>query len=176
MRRHFTVSGFVVEGDGTLLHWHKKLQIWLPPGGHIDPDEDPVQAVVREVLEETGIAAEVVPHESEHAFSNLPQLASPLSIIVADVGAAADEPAHQHIDMCYALQPLVGVARVAPEADHGFVLVSAERLRREERLAVASCGVDMPVAEDVRVLALRSIELVRAAGNRTGLQPTTRSL
>ena len=36
MHRHFTVSGFVVEGDGTLLHWHKKLRIWLPPGGHID--------------------------------------------------------------------------------------------------------------------------------------------
>ena len=62
MRRHFTVSGFVVEGDRTLLHWHQKLQLWLPPGGHIDPDEDPVQATVREVLEETGIAAEVVPH------------------------------------------------------------------------------------------------------------------
>jgi 8-oxo-dGTP pyrophosphatase MutT (NUDIX family) len=176
MRRHFTVSGFVVEGDSTLLHWHTKLQIWLPPGGHIEPDEDPVQAVVREVLEETGITAEVVPHTSEHAFSNLPQLASPLSIIVADVGASAGEPAHQHIDMCYALRPLAGVARIAPEADHGFVLVSAEQLRREEHLLVASCGVDMPVPDDVRVLALRSIGLVCAAGQTTGLQPTTHNL
>jgi hypothetical protein len=34
MERRFTVTGFVVEGDRTLLHWHRKLQMWLPPGGH----------------------------------------------------------------------------------------------------------------------------------------------
>ena len=162
MRRHFTVSGFVVEGDSTLLHWHKKLQIWLPPGGHIDSDEDPVQAVVREVMEETGIAAEVVAHMPEHRFSNLRQLPSPLSIIVAVVPATTDEPEHEHIDMCYALWPIPGEARVAPEADHGFVLVSADHLRRDEPLHVASQG-DMPVPEDVRVLGLRSIELVRGS-------------
>ena len=164
MRRHFTVSGFLVEGAGALLHWHKKLQIWLPPGGHIESDEDPVQAVVREVLEETGIAAEVVPHAERHAFSNLPQLPSPLSIIVADVGASGVETAHQHIDLCYVLRPLAGVPCVAPESDHGFMLVSAAQLRRAEPLPVASCGVDVAVAEDVRVLALRSIELVLGAG------------
>jgi 8-oxo-dGTP pyrophosphatase MutT (NUDIX family) len=163
MRRHFTVSGFIVEGDATLLHWHKKLQIWLPPGGHIDPDEDPVQAVLREALEETGIACEVIPHQEDHAFSNLQQLPSPLSIIVANVGASAKEAAHQHIDMSYALRPLAGVPRMAAEADYGFVRVTAEQLRRDERLPVALCGVDMPVAEDVRVLGLRAIELVLRA-------------
>ncbi len=163
MKRHFTVSGFIVEGDSTLLHWHTKLQIWLPSGGHIDPDEDPVQAVVREALEETGIACEVIPHEAAHAFSNLPQLPSPLSIIVADVGASAKEGAHQHIDMSYALRSLAGVARIAAEADHGFIRVTAEQLRRDEHLPVASCGVDMPMTEDVRVVGLRAIELVRGA-------------
>ncbi|MHB8375756.1 MAG: NUDIX domain-containing protein, partial [Dehalococcoidia bacterium] len=59
MERHFTVSGFVVERGQTLLHWHRKNGMWLPPGGHVEPGEDPVQAVEREVLEETGIAAEV---------------------------------------------------------------------------------------------------------------------
>ena len=160
MRRHFTVSGFIVEGDATLLHWHKKLQIWLPSGGHIDPDEDPVQAVLREALEETGIACEVIPHEQRHVFTNLPQLPSPLSIIVADVGSSATEEAHQHIDMSYVLRPLAGVARVAAEADHGFIRVTADQLRQDQHLPVASCGVDMPVAEDVRVLGLRAIELV----------------
>jgi 8-oxo-dGTP diphosphatase len=164
MRRHFTVSGFVVEGDRTLLHWHQKLQLWLPPGGHVDPDEDPVQATVREVLEETGIVGEVVPHQPEHGFRNIPQLPSPLSIIVADVGGTATEPAHQHIDMSYALRPRNGVARVAPERDHGFIWVSEAQLRRDEHLPVASCGVDIAVPEDVRVLGLRAIGLVRGGG------------
>ena len=61
MRRHFTATGFVVQGSRTLLHWHKRLQQWMPPGGHIEPDEDPVQAVLREIQEETGATAEVIP-------------------------------------------------------------------------------------------------------------------
>ncbi len=161
MRRHFTVTGFVCEGDRTLLHWHRKLQLWLPPGGHIDADEDPVQAVVREVLEETGIAAEVIPHAPLPAFGNIPQLPPPLAIIVADVGASPGDPAHQHIDMSYALRPLAGTARIAPEVDHGFIWVAEAQLRANEPLPVASCGVDMPIAEDVRVLGLTSIQLVR---------------
>lgn len=155
MERHFTVSGFVVEGDTTLLHWHRKLQLWLPPGGHIERDEDPVQAVMREVLEETGITCDVVPHSAALAFGNIPQLPVPLAIIVADVA----EGPHQHIDMSYALRPRSGAPRVEPETDHGFIRVSADQLRRNEPLA--SCGVELPAAEDVRVLALMAIDLVR---------------
>lgn len=167
MRRHFTVSGFVVEGDRTLLHWHKKLLIWLPPGGHIDPDEDPVQAVVREVLEETGIAAEVVPHLDVHGFSNVGELPPPIAIIVADVGATPKEPAHQHIDMSYVLRPRQGVARVDAEEDHGFVWVTEAQLRTDQPLPVAACGTDMPIAEDVHLLGLKAIELVRTSAPMT---------
>ena len=163
MERHFTVSGFVCNDSATLLHWHQKLQLWLPPGGHIDPDEDPVQAVLREALEETGYACEIVPHEPPLPFSNIPQLPSPLKIIVADVGATATQPAHQHIDMSYALRPLPGVARVDPEHDHGFRWVSSDELRRNDPLALASCGVEAPAPEDVRVIGLRAIALVAAA-------------
>jgi 8-oxo-dGTP pyrophosphatase MutT (NUDIX family) len=163
MQRHFTVSGFLVEGDRTLLHWHRKLQIWLPPGGHIDANEDMTEAVVREVLEETGITAEIVPHVALPAFTNIPQLPPPLAIIVADVGATAHEPAHQHIDMSYALRPVAGAPRVAPEEDHGFIWVSADQLHRDEPLPVASCGVDIAAPEDVRVIGLQAIEVVHRA-------------
>jgi 8-oxo-dGTP diphosphatase len=160
MKRHFTVSGFVCNAGATLLHWHQKLQLWLPPGGHIDANEDPVQAVLREALEETGYACEVIPHEPQLPFSNIPQLPSPLKIIVADVGASAKEPAHQHIDMSYALRPLPGVAQVDAEHDHGFIWVTAVQLRRNEPLSLASCGVEVAAPEDVRVIGLRAIELV----------------
>ena len=161
MIRHFTVSGFVVERDSTLLHWHPKLSIWLPPGGHIDPDEDPVQAAIREALEETGISCEVVPHEPPLAFDNVGQLPSPLKIIVADVPATEHEPAHQHIDMSYALRPIAGAERVAPEHDHGFRWVSEQELMRGDPLPVASCGVDIAVPDDVRLIGVRAIRLVR---------------
>ncbi len=55
--RHFTATGFVVHDDSIALHWHPKVKAWLPPGGHIEPNEDPVQAVLREIEEETGLKA-----------------------------------------------------------------------------------------------------------------------
>ena len=159
MERHFTVSGFLVDGERTTLHWHKKLQLWLPPGGHIEPDEDPVQAVIREVLEETGIRAEIVPHAPAYDFRNVSQLPVPISIIVADVG----EGPHQHIDLAYALRPIDGAAHARPEQDHGFVWVSEAELRRNDALPVASCGLDIAVPEDVREVGMRAIAMVRAA-------------
>lgn len=55
---HVTGSAIVGNGDGRiLLHRHKRLGIWLQPGGHLDPGEQPWDAAVRETLEETGVRA-----------------------------------------------------------------------------------------------------------------------
>jgi len=51
----FTASAYVVYKDKVLLRVHDKYGIWLPPGGHIELDEDPVQAAIREVKEESGL-------------------------------------------------------------------------------------------------------------------------
>ncbi len=54
---HVTASAVVVGPRGTLLHRHKRLGLWLQPGGHVDAGEHPADAALREVLEETGVAA-----------------------------------------------------------------------------------------------------------------------
>jgi 8-oxo-dGTP pyrophosphatase MutT (NUDIX family) len=51
----FTVEVFVVYKDRVLLRKHDKYKIWLSIGGHIELDEDPNQAAVREVKEEVGL-------------------------------------------------------------------------------------------------------------------------
>ena len=54
---HVTASAVVVGARGTVLHRHKRLGLWLQPGGHIDAGETPEDAVLREVHEETGLVA-----------------------------------------------------------------------------------------------------------------------
>ncbi len=54
--RHLTASAFIVSPRGIVLHRHKVLGIWVQPGGHVDLDETPEAAAVREAVEETGLA------------------------------------------------------------------------------------------------------------------------
>lgn len=50
-----TAAGCLIDNDKVLLVKHKKLGIWLNPGGHIEPNELPHQAAEREFWEETGL-------------------------------------------------------------------------------------------------------------------------
>ncbi len=79
-----------------LLH-HVKAGVWLYPGGHIDPNEDPAQAAVREVREETGVEVEIVAEERfRHPAVGV--VASPFAILVMPVSDSKVGP-HHHIDM-----------------------------------------------------------------------------
>lgn len=57
------VSYFIIVDLNTnefLLVDHKKAQLWLPPGGHVEPNEHPREAVKREAKEELGIEAKFI--------------------------------------------------------------------------------------------------------------------
>lgn len=60
--RHVTASAIVVGSRGVVLHLHKRLGLWLQPGGHIDDGENPDVAAVRESHEELGLAV-AHPHD-----------------------------------------------------------------------------------------------------------------
>jgi 8-oxo-dGTP pyrophosphatase MutT (NUDIX family) len=51
----FVIVAFIICQDKILLIFHSKLNKWLPVGGHIELDEDPEQALFREIKEETGL-------------------------------------------------------------------------------------------------------------------------
>ncbi|HET8524527.1 MAG TPA: NUDIX domain-containing protein [Thermomicrobiales bacterium] len=96
--RDFTVAVFVVDQARVLLHWHRKLGRWLPPGGHIEPHELPDEAAVREVHEETGAVVQLrVDYGIDHHAPGEPrQLCRPAGIQLEDIA-----PGHQHIDLIY---------------------------------------------------------------------------
>jgi len=113
MQRHFTATAFIIDSKGrTLLLWHKRLNRWMPPGGHIDDNETPEEAVCRECKEETGLDVEIIGEESEDLFAKCPKegemLKKPIAMLLENIPASAErrEPAHQHMDFLYAAKPL----------------------------------------------------------------------
>ena len=106
--RHFTVAIFVVWEGKVLLHRHRKLGMWLPPGSHIEDNELPDEAAIREVWEETGLRVELV-GERRVDVTDPVQLYRPAGVQLENIA-----PGHQHIDLIYFAKP-AGSAEVRDE-------------------------------------------------------------
>jgi 8-oxo-dGTP pyrophosphatase MutT (NUDIX family) len=92
---HFTASAFVLspERDALLLILHKKLGLWLQPGGHIEPSDATFAAAARrEVAEEVG--AELEPPARDALFD----------IDIHTIPPYGEKPAHEHFDVRYCFQ------------------------------------------------------------------------
>ena len=95
----FTASAYVVFKDKVLLRLHEKYNIWLPPGGHIELDEDPVQAAIREVKEESGLDIIIWDKERKGEFTEPDgsiELVPPVSLHRHPISAS-----HEHINLAY---------------------------------------------------------------------------
>ncbi len=100
----YTADVFVVYRGKVLFRFHDKHALWLVPGGHIEVDELPEEAAVREVKEETGLdvvlyQADEVPHfeTREGVSASYQELSRPLFM---NIHAVSDM--HRHISLVYA--------------------------------------------------------------------------
>lgn len=111
--RHFTASMVVIDpGQARVLLVHHRAEgRWVFPGGHIDADEAPHEAAIREVREETEIEPVLFSRIDHPRVAGAVTLEPPW--IVAEFVAPAKperpgkpaEPIHRHIDMLF-----IGVA------------------------------------------------------------------
>ena len=92
---HVTGSAIVVSERGVVLHLHKRMNLWLQPGGHIEPGETPWDAARREAEEETGLAVEFAPGPAGATAAPNPPL--------AHVDVHAGPRGHTHLDLRYIL-------------------------------------------------------------------------
>jgi ADP-ribose pyrophosphatase YjhB (NUDIX family) len=102
---HFTATGIVFNSrHEVLMVKHKKLKVWLPPGGHVDENELPNEAALREIFEETGVKAEVISSPlssqldlrlNDRGCKVLPRS---LVMLLEDIDG---DGMHNHIDLIY---------------------------------------------------------------------------
>lgn len=98
LKKHFTASAVIIKEEKVLLVYHKKLNVWLYPGGHIEENESPDETVVREVMEETGLTVEIIGEKDEtlaDASADVSVLHHPYAMLCELVGD------HYHSDMVY---------------------------------------------------------------------------
>src|SRR5258708_747044 len=94
----FTVGVYIVYQDKVLLRMHEKYHIWLPPGGHIELDEDPNEAAIREVKEEVGLDVELWNGNQKLSYQDDKEreLIPPISLSRQQIS-----PTHEHLDHLY---------------------------------------------------------------------------
>lgn len=104
MKKHFTATAYIaakIEGEyRVLLHKHKKYGFWLGIGGHMEKDENPVETVVREVKEETGLEIDLI-GDKLFKVDDVEELVRPAAILEEHLPPYKNEPAHYHIDLIY---------------------------------------------------------------------------
>jgi len=99
--RHFTATGYVVDDGAAALHHHPKLGIRIPPGGHVDRDELPHEAGLRETRDEIGLEPTLLDETDPVGAPNGTTLPRPREQLLYDIDGHDDDIYHQHIDHIY---------------------------------------------------------------------------
>ena len=126
-RIDFTVAIFVVHAGKLLLIHHRNLNKWLPLGGHIELDEDPETAALREAKEESGLEVELLGERPPTTEPGTRALIAPRFL---DIHRITDT--HQHIGMIYWARPKNGTLTLSASEHHGIRWCSAADLDRLE--------------------------------------------
>ncbi len=105
VKKCICASAIIVQGNKTYLIKHKKLEVWMNPGGHVEENETPEEAAIREAKEETGIEVEIIGLNGENKIKTdiAYELNKPFSIMYEFVDYKTGM--HEHYDMVYLTKP-----------------------------------------------------------------------
>ncbi|WP_067928964.1 NUDIX hydrolase [Alicyclobacillus shizuokensis] len=103
LRNDFVATGLIINDSGNkiLLVFHKKLKKWLPPGGHLESNELPHEAAIREIYEETKLMPTLIEQPPRIFNTNERELPLPYMILHEYIPIHGTEEAHTHVDFIY---------------------------------------------------------------------------
>lgn len=127
--RQFTATCYILNEEKILLIFHRKFKKWMPPGGHLEPNETPAECAVREALEETGLHVEIFSDDLiEVDNSNAVSIPRPFLCMIEEIPPYKDQPAHQHVDSLYVGRPVGGEESAHEEETEGMHWFTKEEL------------------------------------------------
>jgi 8-oxo-dGTP pyrophosphatase MutT (NUDIX family) len=147
----FTVAIFVVHAGKVLLVHHRNLARWLPLGGHIELDEDPEQAALREAKEESGLEVELLGERPPTTGPGTRALIAPRFLDIHRINAT-----HEHIGLIYWARPKGGTVTLAPAEHHDIRWCSSAELD----------ALQPPMSDAVKWYCRKALEEISAAGAR----------
>lgn len=93
----YTITVFIVSKTGNvLLVNHPRYERWIPMGGHIELDEDPEQALYREIAEETSLDVTIMSNKPSTKSEGTKFILTPNYVDVHEAN-----PPHKHISFTY---------------------------------------------------------------------------
>jgi ADP-ribose pyrophosphatase YjhB (NUDIX family) len=138
MERQFTAGVYIIEDQRVLLIYHCKYKKWLPPGGHMAPNETPPEAARREAREETGLEISFIPQENVVINRwNAKSIERPYQVLLEEIPAIGGQPAHQHVDFLYIATPVGGAEAHNKDETEGmrwFTLEEIEALTPDQEI------------------------------------------
>lgn len=138
MEKQFTATVYIIENHRVLLIFHRKMQKWLPPGGHMDSHETPPEAAKREAKEETGLDVELISQENIWISRwNAKSFERPYLCLLEEIPACGDAPAHQHVDFIYVARPVGGSLEQNLQETQGiqwFSWEDIEKMRADQEI------------------------------------------
>lgn len=126
----FVVSAWIVYNNRVLLVFHKEQKTWLPVGGHIESDEDPKTALLREVKEECGLDIEIVGDTDFPGYP--PESTTRLLPRPAFVDIHPINEKHRHVALEYFAKAKTDAIRLAEDEHDEIRWFSADELEEQQ--------------------------------------------
>lgn len=145
LNRTMTATVYVLKDDKVLLHYHKKYNTLFPLGGHIQPNELPDEAAVREVYEESGLKVSLLHNDEKIELGNVKQIHNPMYLLLENIGQTVE-----NIDFIYFATTEEDVLKPQEGESTQFYWLSREEIIKNKN-----------IKQHIKEIALKALDSIK---------------
>jgi 8-oxo-dGTP pyrophosphatase MutT (NUDIX family) len=149
--KHYTTGVFIFTNSlpkKVLLVHHKAYDKWMQPGGHQEEWENPIEAAIREVHEETGIDITSYMGMSHPIDENASLIPQPAYLLECKIPKRGKEPEHYHLEQSYVVHMPEQPVHHKDHGTHNAKWLTSEQIS------------ELPMFENVRMIVEQEMSQV----------------